>query len=417
MRREFLILGFFASANLFAQRSLHLPVGDPARKGKEAKVVLDAITATASGEVLTPRDAVARLAGTRLIFIGESHTSIDFHRVQLRVIEELQRSGKKILIGLEMYPHTEQKFLDDWCGGLLTESGFVQLSQWYKNWGYHWDYYRDIFVLARDHGIGMFALNAPREVVSAVTRKGRENLTPEEKSHIAPKIDISSEEHFALFKAFFEEETGMHSMMSDSQARAMYTAQCTWDATMGFNAVRALKEHGDQNTAMVVLIGSGHVAYGLGIQRQSAQWFDGKMASIIPIEVVDDKDRPIDSVQASYADYIWGLPQEKDPMYPELGLATVDVAPGDARRRVISVSKNTPAAGAGFLEGDVLIAMDGAPLRDREDLNRLMADKRWGDSAEFVVRRAAKDREPQELTLKVHFRRRSPAAKAPPPGN
>lgn len=417
MPRTLLVLILLAGSNLFAQKSLHLPVGDPARKDKEAKVVLDAITATASDELLTPREAVSRIAGTRLVFIGESHTSIDFHRVQLRVIEELARQGKKVLIGLEMYPRTEQSFLDNWCGGLLTENGFVQLSQWYKNWGYHWNYYRDIFLFARDRQIPMFALNAPREVVSAVTRKGLANLTPEEKSQIAPNIDTSSEEHFALFKAFFEEETGMHSMMSDSQLRAMYASQCTWDATMGFNAVRALKEHGDQNSVMIVLIGSGHVAYGLGIQRQSAQWFDEKMASIIPIEVVDDKDRPVESVRASYADYVWGLPQEKDPVYPDLGLATVDAAPGDVRRRVVSVSKNTPGASAGFLEGDVLIAMDGIPLKDREDLNRMVAGKRWGDSAEFVVRRAAKGREPQDLTLKVYFRRRGPSAKAVPPGN
>jgi len=417
MPRKLLILIFFAGSNLFAQQSLHLPLGDPARKDKEVRLVLDAITATASDELLTRREAVARLAGTRLIFVGESHTSIDFHRVQLRVIEELQRQGKKVLIGLEMYPRTEQKFLEDWCGGLFTESGFVQLSQWYKNWGYHWNYYRDIFLFARDHRIGMFALNAPREVVSAVTRKGLGNLTPEEKSNIAPNIDTSSEEHFALFKALFEDEGGMHSMMPDAQLRAMYASQCTWDATMGYNAVRALKEHGDQNTVLVVLIGSGHVAYGLGIQRQSAQWFDEKMASIIPIEVVDDKDRPVESVRASYANYIWGLPQEKDPLYPDLGVATVDAAPGDTRRRVISVSKNSPAAGAGFMNGDVLVSMDGASLKDREDLNRGMAEKRWGDSAEFVVRRAAKDQEPQDLTLKVYFRRRGPVLKAAAPGN
>ena len=110
-----------ASGPLFAQRSLHLAVGDPARKDKEAKVVLDAITATATGDLLTPREAVARLAGTRLIFIGESHTSMDFHLAQQRVIEELQRAGKRVLIGLEMYPYTEQKYLDDWSAGFLTE--------------------------------------------------------------------------------------------------------------------------------------------------------------------------------------------------------------------------------------------------------------------------------------------------------
>ena len=40
---------------LAAQQSLHLPIGDPARKDKEAMVVLDAITATDTGELLTPR--------------------------------------------------------------------------------------------------------------------------------------------------------------------------------------------------------------------------------------------------------------------------------------------------------------------------------------------------------------------------
>jgi uncharacterized iron-regulated protein len=410
MKTNALILFLLSTTTLAAaQRSFHLSVGNPERRGKEVKLVLDGVTDTATGELITPRAAVARLAGTRLLFIGESHTSMDFHRAQKKVIEELQRAGKNVLIGLEMYPFTEQKYLDDWCSGFLTESGFVQLSHWYKNWGYNWNYYRDIFLFARDHGIRMFALNAPREVVSAVSKKGLSNLTKEERAFIAPKIDTSNEEHFALFKAFFEEASeGMHAMMSDDQARAMFASQCTWDATMAYNAVRALNERRDQNSVMVVLIGSGHVAYNLGIQRQAAQWYEERMASIIPIQVVDDRDRPIESVQASYADFVWGLPQEKDSLYPELGAATVEV-PGEGRRRVMSVSE--PARSAGFQPGDVLLSMDGAPLPDSETLNRLMADKTWGDAGTFVVRRQPKDGTPQEVTLNVNFRRSVPAPK------
>ncbi len=431
MCKKLLFLVLFASTDLFAQRSLHLSIGDPARKDKEARLVLDAITATASGELLTPRDLAARLSDRRLIFIGESHTSIEFHKAQLRVIEELKRAGKRVFIGLEMYPVTEQKVLNDWTSGLFTENGFIQLSSWYKNWGYHWNYYRDIFLLARDQGMRLFALNAPREIVSSVTRRGLEKLTPAEKSQIAPKIDVSNEEHFALFKSYFEEETGMHSMMTDAQARAMFASQCTWDATMGYNAVRALKEYGGQDAVVVVLIGSGHVAYGLGIQRQSAQWYEGKMASIIPVEVADDKDAPISSVRASFADYIWGVPREKDPLYPELGTATVDLAPGDYRRKIVSVGKNSPAALAGLKPGGVLISMDGSPLTDREDLNRLMSEKRWGDSAELLVSYPANDPSPpgqlssapppvaggSPRTVTVYFRRQNPTAKQSPPGN
>jgi len=306
-----------------------------------------------------------------------------------------------------MYPRTEQQYLDDWCGGYLTEPGFLKLSQWYKNWGYHWNYYRDIFVYARDHDLRMFALNAPREVVSAVTRKGIDNLTPEERANIAPRIDTSNEEHFTLFRSYFEEESGMGHFMGEAQVRSMFASQCTWDATMGYNAVQALKQYGDSNTVMIVLIGSGHVSYGLGIQRQSAQFFDGTMASVIPIEIMDGKQQPVENAQASFADYIWGIPYEKDPLYPELGLATVEAGQGDARRKVLSAPKTSPAGIAGFQAGDILISMDGKPLRDREDLNSMMAEKNWGDSAEFVVRRAA-----QEIPLRVDFRRRAaPAAK------
>ena len=188
-------------------------------------------------------------------------------------------------------------------------------------------------------------------------------------------------------------------MMSEGQARGMFAAQCTWDAAMGFNAVKALKEHGDDNTVMVVLIGSGHVAYGLGIQRQAAQWFDGKMAGIIPIQVTDGRGRQIDTVQASYADYVWGLPPERDALYPELGIATAEV-PGETRRRIMSVSDDSPGKIGGFQVGDVLISLDGTALKDGETLNRLMAEKAWGDSAVFVVRRQPKDGGPQEVTVR-----------------
>ncbi len=410
MRVNALLMFLISAPLLMAQRSLHLPIGDAARKDKEVKVVLDAVTDTAAGEIITSHDAAARLSRANLIFLGESHTSMDLHRVQLKIIEELESSGRKVLIGLEMYPYTEQKYLDDWSQGYLTENGFIQTSHWYKNWGYHWNYYRNIFLFAREHGIRMFAVNTPREIVSAVRKKGFQNLTAEEAAHIPSKIDTSSTDHFNLFKAFFEEETGMHSSMDDKMAKAMFDAQCTWDATMGYNAVRALKENGDTNALMVVLVGSGHVAYGLGIERQAAQWYDGKMASLIPIEVIDEKDRAVETVRASYANFVWGLPQEKDPLYPDLGLSTGEI-PGDTKRKVISVSKDSVARSAGFQEGDVLISMDGISLGDRETLNRLLAGKTWGDSGAFVVRRGDKD-----VPLQAYFRRQQRPLQQPKTG-
>ena len=403
-------LGLLLCTSLAAQaadKSLRLPIGDPARRDKQARVVLDAIADTATGELISPSELGKRLSSAGVVFVGESHTSLEFHIVQKRVIEELTRAGRRVMIGLEMYPYTEQGHLDSWCRGLLTEEGFVELSRWYLNWGYHWQYYRDIFLYARDHGIRMFAVNAPREVVSAVRKKGFQNLTPEEAAHIPTRIDTSSTDHFTLFKAFFEGGEGMHSSMPDEAWKSMFDAQCTWDATMGFNAVKALEKHGGADSVMVVLIGSGHVAYGLGAERQAAQWYSGRMASVIPIPVLDDEDQPVDAVQASYASFVWGVAQEKHPLYPELGFSTTETA-DKTRRRIIDVGKESVARAAGFQTGDVLLSMDGRNLPDREVLNRLMAEKRWGDIARFVVRRGD-----AEVTLETEFRRTRKAVKQP----
>ena len=87
---------------------LTLAIGDPARKDQQVELVLDGITDTRTGEVLVPSDLAGRVEDARLLLVGETHTNIDFHNVQLRIIEELHRAGRKVMIGLEMYPYTEQ---------------------------------------------------------------------------------------------------------------------------------------------------------------------------------------------------------------------------------------------------------------------------------------------------------------------
>jgi len=403
-----------ASLSLLAEDVTHLPVGDPARRNQEAAVQVDTLTDTRSGKPLTPAELAAKLDDVRVVFVGESHTDVAFHQVQLQVIRELQKRGRSVLVGLEMFPYTAQPALERWNAGKQTEQAFLDDSHWYLNWGYNWAYYREIFLFARDHGIRLHGVNTPREVVAAVRKKGFKDLTPEEAAAIPAKIDTDSPEHRRVVKALFSDDEGMMHTMSDQVFEGMFSAQCTWDATMGFNAVQALKRSGGAKDIMVVLIGQGHVAYGLGIQRQAASWFDGKMASVIPVHVEDLKGKASTRVQASFADYLWGLAREEEPLYPAVGMSSRGGRNG-LPMTVIDVPKDTPAAEAGLRVGDVLVSLDGTPLKDLETYNTLMAAKRWADTAVFVVTR---DKAPVPVT--VHLRRpafkakeAAPAPKAP----
>lgn len=386
-----------------AEDILRLPIGDPARREREAPVVLDAITDTATGALLTPADLPKRLEGARLVLVGEGHTDADSHRVEKRVIEELVRAGRRVTIGLEMYPYTEQKALDDWTAGKLTEEAFLEGSRWYTHWGYNWLYYRDIFLFARDNRIPLVAINAPREVVSAVRRKGFQGLTPEEAAHVPAAIDSRNAEHLRLFQASFEEGS-FHGGMDEAAWQSMLDAQCTWDATMGLHAAAALSGNEDPKAIVVVLVGAGHVQYGLGIERQLAPTFKGRIASVIPVAVADEKGAAVKTVQASYSSFVWGTPAAADPIYPDLGVST-RTRPEDKLLEVFHVEEGSPAARGGLKFGDLLLTLDGVPISGREALSKALAARRWGDTAAFTVRR-----EGETLAVAVPLRRASHSA-------
>jgi len=391
-------LGLAASPGLLADQAvLHMAIGDPVRKGREVPVVLDGITDAATGDLVTPEEMARRLAGTGILFIGENHTNQEFHDVQFRTIRALREAGREVLIGLEMFPYTEQASLDNWNAGRYTEEGFVELARWYDNWGYHWNYYRDIFVYAQKHGISMFAINSPRDVVKSVRTKGFGNLTPEEAARLPPTLAPDSDEHRRMYRAFFDKDDALH--MNETALDGLYRAQTMWDATMGWNALQALRQHGGPDAIMVVLIGAGHVTFGLGSERQIDPHYDGRIASLVPVTIVDDEGKPVKSVRASYASFVWGLPEEVDTVYPGIGVSLMGSL-GKDPGQIIQVSEKSVAERSGLKVGDVLLSLDGKAIKSDNTLRKLMADYRWGDVANARIRR---DGGEQDVAL--NFRR------------
>jgi len=70
------------------------------------------------------------------------------------------------------------------------------------------------------------------------------------------------------------------------------------------------------------------------------------------------------------------------------------------------VQKGSPADQAGIKVGDVFVSLDGQALTEKEAFNRLMAEKRWGDTVTFVVKRGS-----DTVTIKVPLRRTVEEAK------
>jgi len=382
---------------------LRLPIGDPARREKTVPLVLDAITESATGAALRPSDLPARLAGVRILFVGEGHVSAESHAVELAVLRELANSGRRVTVALEMYPAEAQPALDDWTAGKLSEADFVERSGWARHWSYNWNYYREIFLLARDRHMKLLGANVPPELVSTVGRKGLDALEPAQRALLPGSVDWDNAEAKRLFRASFDQEE-FHGGMPDAMLERMVQAQATWDAAFGWTAAKAAKADPDPKSIVVVIAGEGHVLYGMGAERQARLWFDGKTASLVPISISDREKGKCDIrvVQASLADFVWGIPEEEDPPYPLPGFSTRWIQT-DNVPEVIQVEKKSSAARAGLKVGDRILEIDGNSAADREAIHRAFATKRWGDGVRIKVKRGA-----ETIPLDFALRRERP---------
>ena len=365
----------FTGAAVAQTNLLSLAIGDPGRREREVSLELDTILSTVTDEIISPRTLAGELSAKRLILVGEQHTSAEFHAVQLRVLELLHTADVPLTVGLEMIPVDQQSALDAWSAGQLDEQAFLEASDWYGVWGYNWGYYRDIFLFARRHAIPMFALRAS------------DDETQGQDANPVPPTNEQRE----LIAAFFESDSPVHGGLSAAQLDALVVAQAKRDAAMAQRIVQAIEAY--PNRTMVVLAGTGHVLYGLGIVAQLPEAERSSAATILPVAVEADSV----TVRASVADFVWGIPDADHRRYPDFGVITMQTESGLS---VIHVTPESPASRAGLTAGDVLTHFAGTALDERRDLSAGLAALRWGDEVSVGIRR---NDEREELT--IAFRR------------
>ncbi|MCC6162493.1 MAG: ChaN family lipoprotein [Acidobacteria bacterium] len=386
-----------SSASAQSRGPLDLEIGDPARKARSIALGVDQIHDTHKGVDVSPDEAVAALADAAIVLVGESHTSAESHRVQAAVIAALQRAGRKVTIGLEMFPDDAPTApFDRWMRGGIDEAALLRESGWYDYWGYPWGYYREIFQLAKQHRLSLRGINAPRAIISMVGRRGLTSIGGMERGRLAPTIDTTHDEHKQMFTAFIGGGSSHGSGMPADTLQRMIDAQCAWDATMAFHAVELAKSTPDPKAVVVVLVGSGHVAYNLGIARQAAAYTDRRVATVMPVATSPASPT---SVRASVGDIVWGVPTETYPLHPTFGVSFR--SNGEQPTNVLLVTPGSTAEAMGIKAGDDLLTLDGQPIRKDVEIRALIDKKQWGDSLVATVKRGD-----ETLTLTGSLRRR-----------
>lgn len=370
---------------------LRLQIGEEDLKTKTMSVSAGEIYAAITGEAVSFEEMIDGMSRSRIVYVGETHNSLPMHQIQAKIIQGLYESDRDLSVGIEMYPVTQQEVLHKWSLGILTEKDFIREGQWYVNWNFNFGFYQDIFQVIKNNGIPLYALNAPRESIAMVRTKGWEALSEKEKA-IVPEPDLTHQDHRTLIRAIFEDTDLPHQMKGKGLEMAfegLYRAQTAWDETMAQHALAALQREGGR---LVVLAGSGHLLYNLGINLRA------EMTSRLPFKtvicvVVPDGEESVE-VSRSLADYVWGLPEEEKPAFPSIGLSFEKFEGLD--NLVIEANPISGAAkGADFKKGDVLLSVDGKKYNDINELRMYLARFDWGDQMTFQVLREAQQVEVQ----------------------
>ncbi len=392
-----ILLAMLFSTLIFADetqdRTLRLKIGNPKLKNKTLEIVPGKIFSAQSGQVVSFGEMIKEMKDSRFIYVGETHDSLPMHDIQFKIAEALYQQNHKLAVGLEMFDVEWQKPLNKWSLGLLTQEEFLDNSQWYVNWNFNFNYYEKIFTLAKENKVPMYALNAPRKIIRKIRILGWESLTDEEKKYV-PKPDLSNKDHRQLMQTIFEDMEMPEAMKGhgDIMYRAIYRAQSAWDEVMAANTLRAANI---EEKRILVLAGSGHLIYNLGINRRAFEKQPSPYKTVISVVVPSEEDNIV--VSRSIGDYIWGLREEDRPAYPSVGISLKKFDgldnPVIEKEPILGAAK-----GKNFKKGDIILSVDGKRFFSINKLRTYLSKFIWGDEVTFKLLREAK-----EIEVKLKF--------------
>jgi uncharacterized iron-regulated protein len=277
-----------------------------------------AIVATSGYRIVSPitrsdvtmPDMLDRLSRADVVFFGEQHDDLETHRAEAEMLDAIGRLGRPVVLSLEMFERDVQPVLDDYLAGRITESEFLSRARPWPNYATG---YRRLVELARARHWPIVAANVPRQLASAVGRKGivaLDTLTPRERFTAARENVCPMDDYHARFM----DEMHAHSTGSagaaepgDSLPTAMaerfYVAQCVKDETMAESIVNA-KRAAPRDAIVVHFDGAFHSDYSQGtverVKRREPSW---KLVVISAMPVADPLVAPV-APESGVADFV-----------------------------------------------------------------------------------------------------------------
>ena len=193
----------------------------------------------AQGKEVSYEKMIKTVSATDVVFFGEIHNCVISHWMELKVLETLAETNKKLKVGMEMLEADNQLIIDEYTSSTISSDRFEEECRLWPN--YSTDY-EPLVYYAKRHHLPLIATNVPRRYASVVKEKGLaflDSLSADAKRYL-PKLPIKYVENenaqagFALM--------GLLGKAKETEPQLMAQAQAIKDATMGWFIAQNLKK-------------------------------------------------------------------------------------------------------------------------------------------------------------------------------
>ncbi len=235
----------------------------------------------AQGRIRTHAEIMADMARKQVVLLGETHDRFDVHRWQLHVAAGLLASGRRLMMGFEMFPRRVQPALGAFVAGEIDTELFLERAEWANVWGFDPELYLPLFRFCRQFKVPMLALNCHRPLVTRVGKEGWDAIPEDERDGVTPAKPASPEARRFLFELTGGRREGREAQTPDDPAFDRFVrAQGTWDRAFAVNIAKALER--DPQALVIGIIGRGHMEYGHGTPFQLADLGVERVGILLP---------------------------------------------------------------------------------------------------------------------------------------
>lgn len=222
MRKQLILMSLMALANLSlsaCNQSTHTLAYS------QAAVTHGQIIDLHSGQTLTDRQLLVKLASAPRLIVGEKHDNAEHHQIELWLMQNLPLERPQGSVLLEMLTASQQPRVTqvkNWLkeDPLVRDSRIQELLSWQKGWP--WEMYRGVVTEALRAPYPLLNANINHDQAMSLYKKPR---FPEGKSSTAPAVHAALKETIVAMHEGNIEGQQLTSMLAIQQQRDRYMAQ------------------------------------------------------------------------------------------------------------------------------------------------------------------------------------------------